>query len=50
MVDALIIGLIQPANRASAGILIQNPYFGCNTGDEDHVQRFNVQRFKGSWF
>ena len=39
MVDALIVSLIQSANRASARILIQNLYFGCNTGDEDHVQR-----------
>jgi hypothetical protein len=27
---------MQAANRASAWILIQNFYFGCNTGDEDH--------------
>ena len=40
MVHALIISLIQSANRASAGILIQNLYFRCNTGDEDHVNKY----------
>jgi hypothetical protein len=46
MVDAFVVRLIQSANRAPAGILIQNFYFGCHTGDEDHVQRFNVQSFR----
>jgi hypothetical protein len=36
MVRALGIRLVQAANRASAWILIQNFYFGQNTGDQDH--------------
>ena len=40
VVHALIISLIQSANRASTGILIQNLNFGCNTGDEDHVNKY----------
>jgi len=36
VIHALIIGLMQPADRASAGILIKNFNFGRNTGDEDH--------------
>lgn len=50
MVHALIISLIQSANRASAGILIQNLYFGCNTGDEDHVQKVQHSKFQGFRF
>jgi hypothetical protein len=38
MVHAFIISLIQSANRAPAGILIQNLYFGRNTGDENHLR------------
>jgi hypothetical protein len=38
VVGALVIRLMQAANRTSAWILIQNFYFGCNTGDEDHGQ------------
>jgi hypothetical protein len=40
MVNAPVTGLIQPANRAPAGSLIQNLYFRCDTGDEDHVSKF----------
>ena len=36
MVRALVIGLMQSANRASAGILIKNFNFGRNTGNKDH--------------
>ncbi len=36
MIRALVIGLMQSTNRASAGILIQNFNFGRNTGNEDH--------------
>jgi hypothetical protein len=46
VVGALVIRLMQAAKRTSAWILIQNFYFGCNTGDEDHgskVQRSKVQ-------
>jgi hypothetical protein len=45
MVHTFVIGLIQSANRAPAGILIQNLYFGCDTGDEDHVQKFRGSGF-----
>jgi hypothetical protein len=30
---------MQPADRASAGILIKNFNFARNTGDEDHGQK-----------
>jgi hypothetical protein len=36
MIHALIIRLMQTANRASAGILIKNFDFGRNTGNKDH--------------
>ena len=39
VVGALVIRLMQAANRASAGILIQNFYFGCNTGYKYHLNR-----------
>jgi hypothetical protein len=39
MIHALIVSLVQSANRAPAGILIQNLNFGRNTGDENHVQK-----------
>ena len=36
MIRAFVIGLMQAANRASAGILIKNFNFGRDTGNEDH--------------
>ena len=39
MIRALIIGLMQSANRASAGILVKNFNFRRNTGDKDHSSK-----------
>ncbi len=45
MIRALVIGLMQSANRASAGILIKNFNFGRNTGNEDHGSKNYLERW-----
>ena len=48
MIDALVIGLVQSADRTAPGIFVKHLRFRGYAEDKEHfrVQRFRVQRFK----